>query len=185
MKDQEIIKMIENGKEDRALSQIYKGYSVIEKSLLKLGANKEQSMDIFQEALYLTVKKIRAGNFELSAQLSTYLFSVCRFMYLNEARKKGVTVEFDDELTMVEQSYDWEAEERNQKAESAFEQLGQKCKDILTAYYNKGWSMTVIASKFGFSTEKSAKNQKYKCMEKARSFFGDLMHSSSTENTSV
>lgn len=174
MTDQEIIKLIENQKEDKALLNIYKGFSTIEKSLLKMGANKDQAMDIFQEALYLFVEKVRAGGFVLSSKISTYLFSVCRYIYLNDKKQEGKHVKAIDELAHLDNEFDWALETENRKAELAFKTIGEKCQEILTAYYLNQLSMSKIAEAFGFGSEKSAKSQKYKCLEKAKANYNEM-----------
>lgn len=169
MTDQEIIQLIEQREENRALLDIYKGFSMIEKSLLKIGASKVQAMDIFQEALYLFVQKVQKGNFVLTAKLSTYLYSVCRHIYLNEIKAEGKQKVADEEFIRIESDYDWEFENCNRLAEQAFKKLGEKCQQILIAYYYKQQNMKAIAKAFGFGSEKSARSQKYKCLEKAKS----------------
>ncbi len=101
MTDQEIINLIDSRKEDKALNSIYKEYSTIEKSLISIGASKDEAMDIFQEALYLFVEKVRAGGFVLSSKITTYLFSVCRYIYLNERKKQNREIKAVDELQFL------------------------------------------------------------------------------------
>ena len=174
MTDQEIINLIDSRKEDKALNSIYKEYSTIEKSLISIGASKDEAMDIFQEALYLFVEKVRAGGFVLSSKITTYLFSVCRYIYLNERKKQNKEIKAVDELQYLDNEFDWESEIQNRKAEQAFKSIGDKCQEILIAYYQNQLSMAKIAEVFGFGSEKSAKSQKYKCLEKAKANFNEL-----------
>ena len=61
------------------------------------------------------------------------------------------------------------------QAQEAVMKLGQKCKELLELFYFKKLSMKEIAKKLGFASEKGAKNQKYRCIEKAKEH---LKHSS-------
>jgi hypothetical protein len=48
------------------------------------------------------------------------------------------------------------------------ETAGQKCMEILKAFYYDNLPVNVIAGLFGYSGVRSATVQKYKCMEKVR-----------------
>jgi hypothetical protein len=48
------------------------------------------------------------------------------------------------------------------------ERAGGKCMQILTEFYYHRLPMEKIMRKFGFSSERSATVQKYKCLEKIR-----------------
>ena len=78
------------------------------------------------------------------------------------------------ELVHLDNEFDWELEGQHQKAEQAFKSLGQKCQDLLIAYYHQQLSMSKIAEMFGFGSERSAKSQKYKCLEKAKAHYNDM-----------
>ena len=51
----------------------------------------------------------------------------------------------------------------------AIETLGDPCKQLLECYYYKNLSWAAIASKLGYANAASARNQKYKCLERIRS----------------
>ena len=53
MADAEIIELIKRGKNDKALLKLYHGFPPIQKFLLQNGANKEEALDVFQDALYI------------------------------------------------------------------------------------------------------------------------------------
>jgi DNA-directed RNA polymerase specialized sigma subunit len=59
-------------------------------------------------------------------------------------------------------------EEKFKKAETALQKLGDKCKKLLQLFYAQKKSFKEIADELDFTNEKIAKNQKYRCMEKAR-----------------
>ena len=122
--------------------------------------------------------KVTAVNFVLTAKLSTYLFSVAKFKWKDELKKKNknVSSEFTSAADLnLEEQEDLEFEENKSKvAEQALQTLGEKCLSILKAFYHQGKSMAEIALLFGFGSEKSAKNQKYKCLEKAKSKYSEL-----------
>ncbi len=183
MTDQEIIALIQSNKEDKALVKLYKLYPKIEHFLLNHGASKEEALDVYQDALYVLCKKVKEGNFNLTAQLGTYLYSVCKFMWKDELVKKNRSVKFEYEVHDDIQDVDIEEESKISKAEEALSTLGEKCWEILKAFYHEGISMADIAVNFGFSSEKSAKSQKYKCLEKAKLKYAELNAAPSSLNS--
>jgi hypothetical protein len=46
--------------------------------------------------------------------------------------------------------------------------LGDPCKELLECFYYKNLSWSEIASRLGYSSAASARNQKYKCLERIR-----------------
>ena len=80
-------------------------------------------------------------------------------------------INVDFEFTSEEESEFQEAIEREAKfkqIESVLTQIGDKCLQLLKLFYYEGLSMKIIASKVGLKSEKIAKNQKYKCLERAK-----------------
>ena len=51
------------------------------------GGRPQDAEDVFQEALIILVGKIRKSDFKLTAKLSTYLFSVCRFLWKDKRKE--------------------------------------------------------------------------------------------------
>ncbi len=174
MTDQEIIDSIKEGRDEKALLKLYQFFPSIQKFLLNTGASKDEALDIYQDALFLLCKKVRQGDFKLSARLSTYLFGVAKFLWKEELLKKNKHVALDFDLPQEELLELKEQEQKMNLAEKVLNELGEKCLQILQAFYQEGLRMESIASRFGFGTEKSAKNQKYKCLERAKLKYQEL-----------
>ena len=49
------------------------------------------------------------------------------------------------------------------------------CKNILHGYYWNDFSTSTIADMFGFANANSVKTQKYKCLQKFRTKYNELM----------
>ncbi|MCX6182058.1 MAG: sigma-70 family RNA polymerase sigma factor [Bacteroidetes bacterium] len=174
MSDNEIIELIKAGREDKALVKLYKLYPSIQRFLMNNGASKDEALDVYQDALYILCKKVKEGYFTLSAQLSTYLYSVCKLLWKQEQAKNSKTINISIDLPEEEQNNIAEYENKLTMAEQALENLGEKCIEILKAFYHQGMRMEKIAQVFGFSSEKVAKNQKYKCLERAKLKYAEL-----------
>lgn len=177
MTDEKIIALIQEGRHDRAFLKLYKGYPQVEKLICSKGGQKEDAQDVFQEALIILCRKIKNGEFVLKAQLSTYLYSVCSFIWSDELkkRKKWQATEHG-ELKSDENDEAIQREQKFTLAEKALEKLGEKCRDILSLFYFKSFSMQKIAEKLGYKTTSSVKTQKYKCLERAKKHLSALQN---------
>jgi RNA polymerase sigma factor (sigma-70 family) len=173
MDDTKIIELLKVGKQNKAFLKLYKNYPQVEKLILSKGGSKEDAKDIFQEALIIFYEKVCNTEFKLTSAIGTYLYSVCRFLWKDELikRKGKQAVAISFELTSEEESEFQEAIEREEKfkqIEDVLSQIGEKCLQILKLFYYDGMKMKAIASKVGLKSEKIAKNQKYKCLERAK-----------------
>ena len=143
------------------------------KLIVSKGGSNEDAKDVFQEALIIFYEKARQEDFQLTATIGTYLYSVCRFLWKDQlVKKKGKsTAEFSSELSSADEAELQEVlkkEEQFIKMETVLNQIGEKCLELLQLFYYKGLRMKEIASKLGLKSEKIAKNQKYKCLERAK-----------------
>ncbi len=173
MDDQKIIVLLREKKQDKAFLKLYKNYTSIERFIRFKGGTKEDAKDIFQEALIVFYEKAIAADFKLTSTISTYLYSVCRFLWKNELQKRNKTsnteiaIDFPDEFPDEMQFY-IEKEEKFKQLEHALSQMGKKCLQILTLFYYEKTSMKIIAQQLGLTSEKAAKTQKYKCLEQVK-----------------
>jgi RNA polymerase sigma factor (sigma-70 family) len=161
----------------KAIETIYKQhYSMVQALILNNSGYPDDARDIFQEAMIVLYEKTRSGSFELNCQLKTYLYSVCRRLWLkrlgqlqksySEVENLQDTVPVEDELERHEQ-----CNRDFQVMEHSLNSLGEPCKSLLTAYYLEMKSMVEIAGDFGYTNADNAKNQKYKCLMRLKKIF--------------
>jgi RNA polymerase sigma factor (sigma-70 family) len=149
------------------------------------GGSENDAEDVFQEALIILVRKVNTPEFKLTAQLSTYLFSVCRFVWKDEQRKQGrlVTEELTTDVTPIEQQDLADAialESHAKLAERVLDELKERCRELLLLFYHGRMKLQDIAIKMGYNSENTAKNQKYKCLEAAKSRLKELQQATQT-----
>ena len=161
----------------KAIETIYKQhYNMVQSLILSNSGYPDDARDIFQEAMIVLYEKVRSGSFELNCQLKTYLYSVCRRLWLKrltqlqktspEVDNLEQTVPVEEELELHEQrNLDFQIMERSMK------NLGEPCRSLLEAYYLQKRSMTEIADSFGYTNADNAKNQKYKCLMRLKKLF--------------
>jgi RNA polymerase sigma factor (sigma-70 family) len=160
-----------------AVETIYQNnYSMVQALIINNNGSADDARDIFQEAMIVLYEKAKSGSFELNCQLKTYLYSVCRRLWLKRLQQlnhyggevEGIaaTVPVEDEMEHHEQ--------RNLQfanMEKAMNNLGEPCKSLLEAYYLQKRKMTEIAGSFGYTNADNAKNQKYKCLMRLKKLF--------------
>lgn len=174
MKDTEIIQQLQDGKIRKAVKGLYGFLPDIRRMVVSKGGRREDADDICQETLLVLYRKIRETDFVLSSSLKTYVLGVAGNLWLQELRKRGRELSSDAHPELPEDNAD---EHRLQLAEKAFMLLGEQCRTILILFYRQRMSMRDIAQRLGFASEQVAKNQKYRCLEKAKSNFTELLKS--------
>lgn len=166
MTDNEIIEHLRNNQYPKAIKGLYGLLPSITKYIKANNGTVEDAKDIFQDALVVLYKKIHAGGFVLTVPLRTYLQAIVKNCWLQELRqrKKMPTATQEQDIADVVA----EEEPGLGFATTAFNLLGEKCKQLLILFYFKKKSFREIAAALAFSDEKVAKNQKYRCIQKAK-----------------
>jgi len=174
--DREVVLGILNNSDD-ALNKLYVGYfPMILQFILSNNGDEDDAKDVYQEAIIVLYNKIKSGDFELSSKLKTYIYSVCRRIWLkklSKESKKAINVADFEDIEAVDT--DMEAlEEKDQqfeKMKSSLDLLGEPCKTIIQDFYINNLSMQEISEKFGYTNTDNAKTQKYKCLQRLKKLF--------------
>jgi len=161
----------------QAIETIYKQhYGMVQSLIINNNGTSDDARDIFQEAMIVLYEKSKSGSFELTSQLKTYLYSVCRRLWLKRLQQQQ---KFIPELNNLEETIPVEddLDQHDQRGgelqmmEKAMMSLGEPCKSLLEAYYLQKKNMTEIAGNFGYTNADNAKNQKYKCLMRLKKLF--------------
>jgi len=174
--EQDLLKgLAQNDRE--SVETIYKQhYNMVQTLIVNNNGSIEDAKDIFQEALIVLYEKSKSGNFELNCQIKTYIYSVCRRLWLkrfHQLQKLAPEVENMDEVIPVEEELEM-FEQKNKDfllMDKAMQNLGEPCKSLLESYYLQKRSMMEIATDFGYTNADNAKNQKYKCLMRLKKMF--------------
>jgi RNA polymerase sigma factor (sigma-70 family) len=161
----------------QAVETIYKeNYSMVQALIINNNGSADDARDIFQEAMIVLYEKAKSGSFELNCQLKTYVYSVCRRLWLKrlqQLQRYNGEVNGLAEIVPVEEEIDYHEQRSAQflTMEKAMMSLGEPCKSLLEAYYLQKRNMTEIAGSFGYTNADNAKNQKYKCLLRLKKLF--------------
>ncbi len=154
------------------LQYIYKNfYSKINFFIKKNNGDDDDANDIFQEAIIILYRKLKANDLVLDCTFETYLYSVCRFLWLKQLERIKLEREnIKDNHEYNEDLYDDGLEkivdqnERYRLYQKHFVNLGKDCQKILQLYFDKV-PLKNIAQIMNFKSEKYAKKRKFKCKE--------------------
>jgi len=177
--DREVILGILNNSED-ILNKLYKAYyAMVLQFILNNNGDEDDAKDVYQEGIIILYNKIKAGNFELSSKLKTYIYSVCRRIWLRKlnlnSKKAGNITDYEDVFAVEEDVEHHEEKDASfAKMQSALDHLGEPCKTIIQDFYIHNLSMQDICEKFGYTNTDNAKTQKYKCLQRLKKIFFQL-----------
>lgn len=174
--DQTLLKgLAENDK--NSIEILYReNYISIQSFVLNNNGSVDDARDIFQEAMIVLYEKSRLATFSLTCQVKTYIYSICRRLWLKRLQQLGkftTQVESLEEIVPVEEEVE-DHEKRNEDfviMEHAMAKIGEPCKSLLDAYYLKKKNMQDIAGEFGYTNADNAKTQKYKCLVRLKKLF--------------
>ena len=175
-RDQILLKALaQNDKE--AIQTIYKeNYSLVQHLVIHNNGSEDDARDVFQEGLIVLFEKSKSSDFELNCQIRTYIYSVCRRIWLKKLqylRRFETQVEMLEETIPVEDDIEAHDKLNTQYGimKAAMGKIGEPCKSLLEAFYVHQKSMTEISSYFGYTNADNAKTQKYKCLMRLKKLF--------------
>ncbi|MBY0349238.1 MAG: sigma-70 family RNA polymerase sigma factor [Hydrotalea flava] len=174
--EQELLKGLASN-DTRAIETIYKkNFNMVQSFILNNNGTYDDARDIFQEAMIALYEKAKSESFVLTSKINTYVYSICRRLWLKRLQQMGRFVQQIDgfeETVQVEDDLEIH-EKRNAEfaiMERALNSLGEPCKSLLEGYYLKKLDMQELAKSFGYTNADNAKNQKYKCLTRLKKLF--------------
>ncbi|GAB3878514.1 hypothetical protein GCM10028824_40590 [Hymenobacter segetis] len=159
---------------EQALTRLYhRAFPPVRRYVGNHGGTAQDAQDVFQDALVILYEQAVGGTLVLTASASTYLVGIARNLWHHEQRRRArlphEALPDDAEPLAV-----LAAEEVEDSAEPAFavldyvERLGEKCRNVLLAFYYFQQPLTQIAQANGYRSVRSATVQKFKCLERLR-----------------
>ena len=174
--DADIIAGLRSG-DSKILELTYKQhYPTILHFVIQNNGTDQDAKDIYQEAIVVLYEKLRQEHFLLTCQVQTFIYSVCRRLWLKKLREKGKYVgkieDFESFIPLEEEDLQNEDTEAKMGAMAeALGKIGEPCKTLLTDFYIEKLSMQEISDKMGYTNADNAKNQKYKCLIRLKKLF--------------
>lgn len=160
-----------------SLEGLYRDYfPMILNMVVQNNGTEEEAKDIFQEAVIVLYDNVKRSDFALTSQLKTYIYAVCRRLWLKQLGSKDRTfrdVAAYEDVIAVEEDLALHEEKDLQLTmmEQALDELGEPCRAIIHDFYIANMSMQEICDKFGYTNSDNAKTQKYKCLQRLKKLF--------------
>ncbi len=136
----------------------------------------QEAKDVYQEAVIAFYERAQQQDFVLTCKIKTYLYAVCRRLWLKrlaEKKRFSITIPEAEAFEGAEEEANYAAERELSftRMGDALKGLGEPCKSIIEDFYIHDFSMEVISEKFGYTSADNAKNQKYKCLQRLKKLF--------------
>lgn len=153
------------------LEYVYKTfYPQIKFFITSNSGSEDDAQDIFQEAIVVIFRKLTQEQLQISCTFKTYLYSVCRLLWLKQLEKRKikneVSIERNDYIELSDNTEDLgEKNERFKLYQEYFKQLTEDCRKVLEMSLEKV-PYKQIAVIMGYKSDKYAKKRKYQCKEK-------------------
>jgi len=121
----------------------------------KYNLSLEDNIDVYQDAYIIFYNNVMQGKIEeFTSSISTYLFSIGKYLIFDKMKKNNKTINPDFDLSIVrekEELVDPELEMEQQELTTEqvllkkyFVTLGKKCQELLTLFYYRGFTIKDI-----------------------------------------
>ncbi len=149
---------------ENAWEYIYKTYyPMVRDYVMRNNGSETDSTDVFQDGMMILYRNFNNGTFREESTIGTYIFSICRNLWLKETslRQKKHTLDVDTlNNVSLENNYFINTE----IITLLMNELKEDCRNILTEYYFNKRSMAELKEIFHVNSIQAAKNKKWRCM---------------------
>lgn len=135
----------------------------VAKYIASKGGTLDEAKEIFQEGIVRYYEHIVLKQNPLKSGDKAYLFGICRNLWHSHFQQTIKETALDGSDFSEEPSFT-----ESEQLVTYLKAAGQKCMNLLQSFYYEKLSMTQLATRFGYRSERSATVQKYKCLEKVR-----------------
>jgi RNA polymerase sigma factor (sigma-70 family) len=172
--DQALVAALRGGGDvDAAVRFLYRQYYGVLSTYTRQNSGTQQDAeDVFQEVVVTFMELVSQNKFRGESSIKTFLYSLNRHIWLNELKKRNrmqqrnlkfETAKGESEADVS--GYIAGREARGQMMQ-VISQLGDACKQVLTAFYYHDLSIKEILALLPYENEQVVRNKKYKCLKK-------------------
>jgi len=142
-------------------------YPIIEGYIIHNQGSREQARDIFQDAMIIIYKRIKSNELELSCKFGTYLYAICKNIWMQE-RKKYLQRSEKLRRQPLEVNDPGPADDpllQNHLTDlfnKHFDALSKDCQKILSMYFNN-FSVEDIRAAMNYKDLHHTADRKYRC----------------------
>lgn len=151
-----------------ALEFVYDEYfPMIEAFVIRNSGNKDEAKDVFQEAMIIVYKKIRDEKLELNCKFVTYLYAICKKVWIQERRKYLLRADKLRQQPLMVHDPGTEEDPLLQKHlkelfDKHFRELSKDCQKILSMFFSNH-TVEEIREEMNYKDLHHAADRKYRC----------------------
>ncbi len=166
------IKQLREG-DELTISSVYK--SNREKFISyarRFDINREDIIDIYQDAIIALTENAKKGLLDgLKSEISTYLFSIGKYMIYNHLKKNKNLPLFEknipDDITWNDYTEEMQDDDVR-KMKASFSKLGEQCQKVLRLFYYEEKKLDDIVTALAYSNKDVLKSQKSRCIKQLK-----------------
>lgn len=171
--DSELVANLRNGQRmDESVKAIYRSYfDSLSWYVMNNSGSKQDAEDVFQEVVVAFIDLVQKDKFRGESTVKTFLFSLNRFTWLNELKRRGRTLTREEKYEKTQDKVELDTSdliaerEGKEMVMKLIEELGDTCKKILLLFYYESLSMKEILETMHYENEQVVRNKKYKCLK--------------------
>ncbi|WP_291866687.1 sigma-70 family RNA polymerase sigma factor [Maribacter sp.] len=137
--------------------------------------SEDENIDVYQDAYVIFYTNVMSGKIDsFTSSISTYLFSIGKYLIFDIMRKNKGKVKGDFDLSIIGKEDELvstiEIEQPGLTTEQKllqkhFVDLGKKCQELLTLFYYRGYTIQEILVEGHYNSENVVKAAKSRCMK--------------------
>jgi RNA polymerase sigma factor (sigma-70 family) len=159
------------GNDESTMKALYQSnFKRVETYILANSGDEDEAKDIYQEAFISMWRNIQLNKFtpENSASFSAYLYRIAQNKWIDHLRvRKSKRMVALPENIDIEENISVEENEYLSIVKNKLTELGENCRNILTKFYYHKQTLREISVAMNW-TEATARNNKYRCIERLR-----------------
>jgi RNA polymerase sigma factor (sigma-70 family) len=171
--DSELVANLRSGvRMDEMIRTIYRNhFDSLSWYVINNNGSRQDAEDVFQEVVVAFIELVQKDKFRGESTVKTFLFSLNRFTWLNELKKRGRTLAREEKYERGQDRVELDTghliADREGKAEviRLVGELGDTCRKILLLFYYENLSMKEILETMHYESEQVVRNKKYKCLK--------------------
>ena len=171
--DSELVENLRTGQRmDETIKAIYRGhFDSLSWYVMNNSGSRQDAEDIFQEVIVAFIDLVQKDKFRGESTVKTFLFSLNRFTWLNELKRRGRALAREEKYERGQEKVELDTSaiiaDREGKAEVVrlVAELGEICRKILLLFYYENLSMKEILEIMHYENEQVVRNKKYKCLK--------------------
>jgi len=154
---------------EQPIEELYEAaFPNVARFVKKMGGDVEDAKDVFHDALVIYQERCDQPEFRLQHSPEGYLLGIAKHLWIrkhHQQRKLVPLSSIEREISLPE---DYFPSYKTQRLLQFLESAGQKCLDLLRAFYYQKQPLKQLVTTLGYANEHSLSVQKYKCLEKVR-----------------